>query len=105
MRLFDPQGSKSEAEIQSEFLKRARDRGWTADKYENKSRRGGPDTLCYRSIRRRLITVWIEFKCFGEEPKEQQLKRHADMREVGWDVAWFDNLEDALAYLDSHTAI
>lgn len=105
MRLFDPQGTKSEAEIQSEFLRRARDRGWVADKYENKSRKGGPDTLCSRSIRRRLIAVWIEFKRFGDEPKEQQLKRHEELRDIGWDVAWFDNLEDALTYLDSNTAI
>lgn len=106
MRLFDPQGTKPEAEIQKEILKRACKLGWVADKYENKSRRGGPDLLFYRGFERSrgcvFVRAWMEVKRFGEEPTEQQLKRHLELRaQGGFKVAWFDNVEDAVDYLGS----
>lgn len=103
MALFDPNGAKSEADIQSEALRRARGDGWLADKYENKSRRGGPDTLFSRKgSHGRLQAIWIEFKRLGEEPGAQQVKRHGELRKSGFIVAWFDTVEGAMAFLTSH---
>lgn len=101
MRLFDPQGKKSEAEIQTEFLKRANAAGWLAFKSVNVSKRGGPDTLCSRYANgNTLVAVWIEFKKVGAPPPTiQQTTRHEELRGCGYDVFWSDSVEHALEML------
>lgn len=97
MQTFDPYGEKSEAEIQAEAFRRLRALGWTADKYENKSRVGGPDSLFSRLGKDgKVCAIWIEFKRLGKQPTTMQFKRHEDMRAEGWVVGWCDSVENTV---------
>lgn len=69
----------------------ARSRGWLCEKVVSLSRKGWPDRFMVRKGR----IVLCELKRPGEEPTEQQYKRHRELREQGVEVVWFDNLEAA----------
>lgn len=97
--------ARQEADIQSDFIQEANARGWYAFKSENKSKRGGPDTLCSRNkgMRGRLVllAVWIEFKKPGAPPPtRQQEKRHEELKACGYHVFWSSSVEHALQLLD-----
>jgi hypothetical protein len=64
-------------------------RGWLFEKVQSASRRGWPDRFLARAGEIRLV----EFKKPGEEPSEQQLKRHRDLAAKGIKVWVYDNLE------------
>jgi hypothetical protein len=47
---------------------------------------------------------WVEFKRPGDPPRPLQEKRHAELRELGHDVAWFDDYDAAMAALKGRLA-
>lgn len=69
----------------------AEKRGWLFEKVTSASRRGWPDRFCARAGRIMLL----EFKKPGEEPTQQQIKRHDELRAYGIEVHWVDNINDA----------
>lgn len=80
-----------ESKVESETKRYAESRGWWCVKFVSPGLRGVPDRLFIREGRH----VFIEFKRPGEEPTEQQYKRHREMRAHGAEVHWTDNLEQA----------
>lgn len=70
-------------------------RGWWHTKVGALTRNAQPDDLFVRNGK----YLWIEFKAPGQEPTEQQYKRHDDMRKHGMDVRWTDNLQQAMEWL------
>jgi hypothetical protein len=49
--------------------------------------------------------VWIEMKRRNHVPTENQEKKMAELRSVGFNVTWFDNRKSAIAYLKSFIVI
>jgi hypothetical protein len=45
--------------------------------------------------------VWIEMKRRNHVPTENQELKMGELVEVGFDVAWFDDRKEAIAYLKS----
>lgn len=97
-RLFQkPLYEKSDREIddyEQPFRLHMVRKGWLYEKVVSQSRRGWPDRMCAKKGR----VVLLEWKRSGEEPTEQQLKRHRDLREYGLEVVWFNNLDAAMAF-------
>lgn len=42
---------------------------------------------------------FVEFKAPGKEPRPLQYHRMQELRDLGYDVAWFDNADEACAAL------
>lgn len=62
--------------------------------------RSWPDDLFYsRRFKPGTKGVFIEFKDKGKVPTAQQYEMMDELRSVGFDVAWFDNKLEAIAYL------
>lgn len=83
--------SDAEAKFQTRCRDCAYDTGWDGFKVETNSRRGYPDWLFFRLEAGRNRTVWWEFKKADEEPTEQQLLRHDELRAAGYEVYWTDD--------------
>ena len=73
----------------------AESRGWLIGKVVSLSRKGWPDRTCIRRKDGVTRIMLVEFKKPGKEPTVQQLKRHAELRAMGVEVHWIDNLEQA----------
>lgn len=71
--------------------------GWLYEKVISKSRRGWPDRLMAKKGK----VIFFEWKRAGEEPTEQQKKRHEDLRAYGLTVVWFNSVADAIEYFTS----
>ena len=82
---------KYETEIEAPASDFAETRGWMQCKIMKLSKRAWPDRLFIRRGR----VIFIEFKRPGEEPTQQQLYRHNQIRAHGVEVFWTDNLERA----------
>jgi len=54
---------------------------------------GWPDRLFLTPGR----PVWLEFKRGGEGPRPLQAHRLAQLRALGYDAAWTDDFDDAMA--------
>lgn len=78
-----------EAKVEAEIKRYAEAKGWWCVKFVSPGLRGVPDRLFIRRGRH----VFIEVKRPGEEPTEQQYKRHREMRAHGAEVHWADNLD------------
>ncbi len=80
-----------ESAVESEACKFAERRGW----FVAKLMRCNIDSMPDRIFHRRGITMYIEFKKWGEEPNAKQAKRHRELRSKGIPVHVVDNLEAA----------
>lgn len=78
-------------DVEQPFLNFAISRGWLCEKVISLSRKGWPD----RFLARKGRIVLCEFKRSGEEPTEQQEKRHKELRDYGLEVVWFNDLAEA----------
>ena len=81
-----------ESEVEQEGSRYAERRGWLVVKHMQASVRGWPD----REYIRRGRTLRVEWKRLGEQPTEQQLLRHKEIRDHGGEVEVIDSVE--LAY-------
>lgn len=81
-------------DVEQPFVDYAKSRGWICEKVVSQSRKGWPDRFLARAGR----IVLCEFKRPGEEPTEQQLLRHQQLRDHGVEVVWFDDLDEAKAF-------
>lgn len=78
-------------DIEQPLFRFARSRGWLCEKVISLSRKGWPDRFFARNGR----IVLCELKAPGEEPTEQQYKRHRELKAKGVEVVWFNNLDAA----------
>lgn len=90
-----------EADIEGRVRRWAIKHGWWVVKFVVDGLRGVPDRLF---MKRRpdgtCRVVFIEFKRKdADPPSTQQQLRHDELREVGAEVYWFDNEEEAIAVL------
>lgn len=63
-------------------------KGWLYEKVRSESRRAWPD----RFLAKKGRVILVEWKKPDEEPTQQQLKRHRDLRAYGLDVRWYNDL-------------
>lgn len=68
--------------LQDRVIRRARARGWFAEKVTWPGRNGGPDVLCVRGGRH----IFIETKGTEKDARELQHEFHADLRKHGAEV-------------------
>lgn len=90
-RLDLEQAEREIADIERPLRTFVMSRGWLYEKVVSNSRKGWPD----RFLARRGRIVLCELKAPGKEPGAQQLKRHAELRDYGVEVVWFNDLEKA----------
>lgn len=87
--------NKRESSIEREFVRAARQNGWKVVKFNTCSENGWPDRLCIK----RGVHVYLEFKRVGEEPEIHQYAKLAELKRLGCNVGWFDNVNAAMAFL------
>ena len=84
----------------------AKDNGINHRKMNGMGHRDFPDQFFYsKRFDLSVKGVWIEMKRRGHVPTENQLEKMAELREVGFDVAWFDNRKEAIAWLKSFIVV
>lgn len=88
-----------ESKVQSNVIKMWRRCGWKCIKMETPTEKSWPDFMCLNSGR----CVFIEFKKEGEEPTAQQLIRHQEIMDQGFEVYVIDRYQDGLELLRSYT--
>jgi len=74
--------------------------GWLVYKLSGGVPRGRPD----RMLMRRGKAVFIEFKAPGEDPTSQQLLRHKELRDRGFEVYVIDDLAKGFRLVDAISA-
>lgn len=92
------------AGVEDPTVRKAKQYGIKSRKMNGVGFRGWPDRLFYSKLFRKGVKgVFIEFKRQGQldDCTDLQLEIQADLREVGFDVAVFDNPDDAINYLRS----
>lgn len=80
-----------ESTVEARACAYAERRGW----FVVKIMRANIDSMPDRLFHRRGMTIYIEFKKFGEQPNVKQAKRHRELRKHGIPVHVVDTLEDA----------
>ncbi|SON54242.1 VRR-NUC domain protein [Hartmannibacter diazotrophicus] len=83
--------------VQNPVTAYAKSKGWLARRVQFIGRNGCPDSWFFKRKRRPIV---IEFKDFGKEPNEQQMRQIKLLREYGLDVHVIDNYEDGCALFD-----
>ena len=79
-----------ESVLKRKATKRLESWGWLVVHYIQTSLNGWPDT----QIMRNGVSVYIEWKDLGKNPRELQLFRHKQIREAGAQVFVIDKIED-----------
>jgi hypothetical protein len=79
--------------VQNPVTRFARSRGWYVRRMRYLDRRGCPDSWFFKEA----VLIIIEFKAAGKKPDPQQLRRHNELRERGFDIHVIDNVEDGYA--------
>lgn len=77
-----------EREIESYFVKRVKQRSWSAMKFVSPSMTGVPDRLILRPGGH---AEFVELKAPGEKPTPRQLRVHAQLRGLGFKVSVLDS--------------
>lgn len=72
-----------EHEIEKHLVKRCKEKGWLCWKFVPTGVRGVPDRLVLKPSGK---CVFAELKAPGEKPTPQQLRRHAELRALGFEV-------------------
>ena len=86
-----------EKQIEKRFLKSMKRLGIPTIKLTGQYGTGWPDRLILIPGGR---PVFIEFKAEGKEPTDRQHHRIDQLKTLGYDATWFDNAEEALAYVE-----
>src|SRR6185369_5803224 len=86
-----------ESKIEGRAVKWARNNGWRTRKMNGLGDRGWPDRLFLGPG----VVAFIEFKKVGEEPTKKQWDNIMEIRKLGTEAEWFDNSDEAIAWLIS----
>lgn len=87
-----------EKEIERHLVKRCKERGWLCWKFVSPGLRGVPDRIVFRPGGKLHLP---ELKAPGEEPTPQQLRRHAELRERGFDVVTLSSVTEVDWWVDA----
>jgi hypothetical protein len=85
-----------EKAIEKKACQRAKDRGWKVRKNSSPSQKGALDRIFHKQG----MTCYIEFKAPGGEATELQKIEMAELDDQQIPNACFDNVEDAVVWLD-----
>lgn len=77
-----------ESKLESSLVKAIRERGGKCWKWVSPGTAGVPDRLCFLPDGRLVI---VEMKAPGEQPRPLQLKRHRELRDLGFEVRVIDS--------------
>jgi hypothetical protein len=92
--------NRDEGKIERSVSKWAKERGWLSIKFTPKGDVGWPDRIF---ISPSGVHVWIEFKALGQKPRAIQEYRGRLLELQGANYGWFDNIKDAINYLEGFT--
>lgn len=84
-----------ERDVEADIRKLAIRLGWLCWKFVSPGLRGVPDRIFIKAGR----VIFIEVKRPGEEPNEQQAKRHDELRAAGCEVHWVSSVREARVIL------
>ncbi len=84
--------------VQNPVIEYAKANGWFVRRVQWIGRRGAPDTMMCKGG----ITLWVEFKDYGEQPEIHQVREHGRMRGAGLLVFVIDDVIDGKALLDRY---
>lgn len=87
----------SERHIERNFSRDVNRRGGLALKFTSPGWRGAPDRIVLVPGGR---IVFVEFKAPGKKPSLLQVRRHNDLRLLGFDVRVIDNVDDSRNLID-----
>jgi len=82
-----PKRKKRERTLEKWAKDLAKSEGWLTRKYRTPGHNGAPDDMFAKFGH----VFWVEFKKEGEEPNNEQLMQHGEMREAGLRVYLCDN--------------
>lgn len=88
-----------ESEVEKHLVKRVKERGGVPYKFKSPSRRGVPDRLCALPGG---LTIFVELKAPGEEPRPDQAREHQRLRDLGCKVLVIDSKQQVDHYFDSN---
>lgn len=81
-----------EASVEALFVKLAKARGWRAAKFVSPGWRGVPDRIVFKGDG---DLEFVELKAPGQKPTLQQMRRHEQLRNLGFNVSVVDSVEAA----------
>ena len=79
-----------ESAVESHFKKRVKERGGYAYKFVSPGHHGVPDRI---AVMPDGITIWCEIKAPGETPRDDQVREHQRLRDLGHVVLVLDTKE------------
>ena len=88
-----------ESEVENYLVKRVKERGGVPYKFKSPARRGVPDRLCAMPGG---LTIFVELKAPGEEPRPDQAREHQRLRDLGCKVLVLDSKLQVDHYFDSN---
>lgn len=96
-----PKRKLLEKDIQKQCVAWARERGWWARKFSSPANRSVPDYLFSKVIDGAQMAVAVEFKVPGKMLTDAQYGEHARMKDAGWCVIIFSDVENFKEYFRS----
>jgi hypothetical protein len=88
-----------EREVETHLVKRVKERGGIPYKFVSPGRKGVPDRLCAMPFG---LTLFVELKAPGEEPRPDQAREHQRLRDLGCRVLVIDSKQQVDFYFDSN---
>lgn len=77
--------------IESKLTKEVKKRGGLCLKFISPNYAGVPDRLVLLAIAK---IAFVEVKALGKKPRRLQIKRHKELRQLGFKVYVLDNVDD-----------
>jgi hypothetical protein len=85
-----------EREIEKYFCDEVAKAGGEQRKYKTPGRTGAPDRIVLATVAR---CCFCEIKRKGEKPRSDQLREHARLRKLGFDVFVLDSIESVNKFI------
>lgn len=89
-----------ESSIESKFQAKAKSLGFITYKFTSPSKRSVPDRIVICPDVAEAKVGWLELKRWKEKPTPSQEREMRILRKAGCLVAWADNYEDAIYFLE-----
>lgn len=79
-----------ESAVEAQLVKRVKERGGIPYKFKSPQRRSVPDRIAAMPDG---ITIWVELKAPGEQPRDDQVREHQRLSDLGHVVLVLDTKE------------
>lgn len=88
-----------EHQIEKFFVQECKARGWLCWKFVSPGLRGVPDRIVFMPSGK---CVFVEVKAPGEKPTPQQLRRHEELRALGFQVWVLDSKPTVWFFIETY---